>query len=670
MRPAAGWWRQRVTAVLMILVQVVALEYMLFGFEWFPVVLAVLALAGLPGTVRVKLSRRATAAAAAILALFVWYGTQSFLFSQRLPVLPFLPGASYPLGWYLLTAEVGLLFLRTRDDRLPVYFPVMGVAVMAYAGLSGRHGSLDPVYHAASLGFIVLMLLFFKQPEARARQPLPGGVKWRGYLAQGMLVLAAFAVAVSLSTAIGVYRTGIDLAVFNLLGGMVNKSSVGFSTKTRLGSIGFWSSQEGEAVALRVDSHRAPGYLRGRAYDWYQDGKWSVTVEEVFLPEVDAGEGPQTDLPLFQVRDSRPPYQPLRVLPAASFEGCLFAPLETCFVGFAGDTPTGDGIGNLRVSGPAAGSFYEVFTAPVVRENLKEPLRTKATALAPDLDPQIGELAGRLFAGCDTTLEKIAATTGYFQSNYRYNLGIDIPENRDPLAYFLLEQPPAHCEYFASGAAVLLRLGGVPARYVTGFVAAERNGIGAYWIARNKDAHAWVEAWDDEARRWMTVEATVAEGLPGHHGGDRGLFAQLKDYAGYLRQRVKAFIASGIWKRKPRLPVAWVGAGAGLALLIVLTYVVRKRVGASRKRPVQKPELRALLRLRKQADRKVRRCGFVRGADETIYAFATRLSSADHPRAATLRRAAEWYRLYNVIRFRYSAASGKVDELKNGLAEL
>ncbi len=60
---------------------------------------------------------------------------------------------------------------------------------------------------------------------------------------------------------------------------------------------------------------------------------------------------------------------------------------------------------------------------------------------------------------------------------------------------------------------MLLRLGGVPARYVTGYVPSESHS-GGEWLARRKDGHAWVEAYDRQTHQWVRVEATPSSGLP------------------------------------------------------------------------------------------------------------------------------------------------------------
>ncbi len=78
----------------------------------------------------------------------------------------------------------------------------------------------------------------------------------------------------------------------------------------------------------------------------------------------------------------------------------------------------------------------------------------------------------------------------------------------DPVKYFLTEQRSAHCELFASATALILRGAGVPTRYVTGIICNEPHPSGKYFIARYGNAHAWVEAYDRQNKRWVMVDTT------------------------------------------------------------------------------------------------------------------------------------------------------------------
>ena len=57
--------------------------------------------------------------------------------------------------------------------------------------------------------------------------------------------------------------------------------------------------------------------------------------------------------------------------------------------------------------------------------------------------------------------------------------------------------------------ALLLRMGGIPARVVTGFSPGGYSKRKQAWIVRDTDAHSWVEAWFDDYG-WVTFDPTPA----------------------------------------------------------------------------------------------------------------------------------------------------------------
>ena len=71
--------------------------------------------------------------------------------------------------------------------------------------------------------------------------------------------------------------------------------------------------------------------------------------------------------------------------------------------------------------------------------------------------------------------------------------------------------------------ALLLRMGGIPTRVVTGFSPGGYSKSKRAWIVRDTDAHSWVEAWFDEWG-WVTFDPTPA-GTPGALA-DRGARAR------------------------------------------------------------------------------------------------------------------------------------------------
>jgi hypothetical protein len=277
------------------------------------------------------------------------------------------------------------------------------------------------------------------------------------------------------------------------------------------------------------------------------------------------------------------------------------------------------------------------------------------TQLPKSVDPEVGNLAAKLFEGCQTNSERINAVEDYFHANYTYRLGIQVPGDDDPLTWFLLEKPPAHCEFFAGGAAILLRLGNVPCRYVTGFVAAERNSWGGYWVARNKDAHAWVEAWDED-RGWVTVEATPGQGIPTgkDQAGTWPFWESLLDRVTMLR----VLIAQGALPRLVDEMLAGLvnvrGLSIVLGVLLLLLYLRRLRSRRSREAHLDDPQIIALHRLLEHMDERLRKRKLTRSAGETLHAFARRLTISGKVNGEPL---ADWYRSYAEVRY-----SGRTDQ--------
>ena len=268
-----------------------------------------------------------------------------------------------------------------------------------------------------------------------------------------------------------------------------------------------------------------------------------------------------------------------------------------------------------------------------------------------------------------TPQEKILAVQNYFHQNYKYEIGIKVPPGEDALTWFLLEQPNAHCEFFASGAALLLRLSNVPCRYVTGFVPGEYNPVGGYWIARYRDAHAWVEAWIPE-KGWVTVEATVAEGVPGNEAPAKSYlwdtislkFLQFQNWFSTLAldKKFSALLDStfsGFRFLLTTLP--------GIILLFLLIGIIGAIYSATKKRGAvrnRNPVIEKMQRLLQRMDQKLENSGLKRSASETLICFAERIEQSELKNALA---AAEWYRFYSHTRYAKHPDKESIQQLKS-----
>jgi transglutaminase-like putative cysteine protease len=78
------------------------------------------------------------------------------------------------------------------------------------------------------------------------------------------------------------------------------------------------------------------------------------------------------------------------------------------------------------------------------------------------------------------------------RGGYTYNQ--NPPVSTFPLLNFLFKDKRGYCQQFSGAMAMLLRMGGVPARVATGFATGTRTAANE-WTVSDIDAHAWVEAW-------------------------------------------------------------------------------------------------------------------------------------------------------------------------------
>jgi hypothetical protein len=216
--------------------------------------------------------------------------------------------------------------------------------------------------------------------------------------------------------------------------------------------------------------------------------------------------------------------------------------------------------------------------------------RAASLGLPARLDPRLRVLAATLATDAASDRARLDNTVAWLQDNFTYRLDVGEFETADPLAEFLFEKKEGYCEYFASAAAVLLRLQGIPARYVKGFSVGPHNlvegafGVSDHYLVRDSDAHAWVEAYV-RGEGWVEADPTPADGFAVVHERTLGwldsfvealrvhaaeLWARLmhEGLAGLLGALTAAVgaVVEGLWRH----PVAT--GVAGFTLLLALGW--------------------------------------------------------------------------------------------------
>jgi transglutaminase-like putative cysteine protease len=129
---------------------------------------------------------------------------------------------------------------------------------------------------------------------------------------------------------------------------------------------------------------------------------------------------------------------------------------------------------------------------------LPDDVTARTRKLAEDLAREPGSESGLM-----------SETLRFFrEQSFRYTLSPPVLLG-NPVDEFLFETRAGFCEHYAAAFVILMRLNGLPARVVTGYLGGELNPHNDQWIVRQSDAHAWAEVWL-EGRGWQRVDPTAA----------------------------------------------------------------------------------------------------------------------------------------------------------------
>ncbi|MBW2457558.1 MAG: DUF3488 domain-containing protein, partial [Deltaproteobacteria bacterium] len=489
------------------------------------------------------------------------------------------------------------------------------VAVSACGGTRSAH-----LYLPAVLLFI-LFALWVRRHDDGGRAPL-GKLRPVALWAGALLFILAGGVA-----------TGTALGLPRLQGWVITQASrymlprTGFSDYLRLGTMR--GMLQSDRKVLRV-SGPSPDHLRGIVYSRYLGGRWSVAPDHETVPVQTPFElEPTADRVTLEVLDDHPRR--------------YFLPLE------ATQVAVDSGVARLDPT---------TVLAPVPAEPAEtiwyrtEGERSYALAAPGDGDVAMPEavraavapLARRWTAGAADRAAVLAALEQHLQTEFAYTLEVEMSGRRDPVVQFLLEQRRGHCEYFASAMALLSRSLGIPARVVAGYRVTERNELGDYYIVRERNAHAWVEAWVP-GQGWRTFDPTPPTELLASSTTSTPLGAALVDLAG---RGWRLFLD---WLDR-RTPQEMLAPPAVFGLLLLLVRWLRSRAERRRQlggRTGSDPPLPCLADL----SQALGLWGIVRGASETLEQLAHRLSETRLPEeragdAATLLRRYAAHRYGNV----------------------
>jgi len=230
------------------------------------------------------------------------------------------------------------------------------------------------------------------------------------------------------------------------------------------------------------------------------------------------------------------------------------------------------------------GGFVTPGTLPEADDKARyEAVDTSAYLRLPrNLDPRIVELGASL-----RTLpveERVRRLRAFFDG-FHYTLEEKSGSSDIPLRNFLFEHHAGHCEYFATGYALLLRAAGIPSRVVAGFQGGAYDSDADLILFTGANAHAWVE-WFDPRVGWATDDVTPVAGRSGIPlSGTALVIDQLRrfwdnkivDFSFSDQQRSLTSIGR-LWRRHRSLLFVALGILSAIACVVFWPWRKRERL--------------------------------------------------------------------------------------------
>ncbi len=448
--------------------------------------------------------------------------------------------------------------------------------------------AMQPVALIASVTTVLLAAAL------RERSGLKSGI---GRLLVPMLTLGLLGFTLASTAKWSETRLARYLNIFAI----VPASGIRFPPTSTLNSLQQWGGSD--IVVLRVYGDEPPSYLVGRTFSEFDERQtwiWKPTKKEVRSSQtVTLYDGQKLSYYPSLPNSGQPQTSPVLVeFPDGGSGFTFYAPRN--FAGLATDVSQmhqySDGMWQVLARESFSGT-YRLFPNSNGWENPNrpEPLspqeRQKCLELPASLTPEVFLQAKEIAGSYSEPEEKARRITTYFQTQFTYGYDFPFKSSETALEEFLQKRPPAHCEFFATAAALMLRAQGVPTRYINGFVVQERSLDGTYCVIRLKHAHAWVEVYLAD-QGWVIFDPTPPGTLD--EPDTRGpFFSAFVEWASNLWRKliswfrlspfdmidsVRRFLTS-------RSPTEWLGV---IGVLVSLWGMRRWWIS----RRVQKPQIR------------------------------------------------------------------------------
>ena len=214
---------------------------------------------------------------------------------------------------------------------------------------------------------------------------------------------------------------------------------------------------------------------------------------------------------------------------------------------FALDHPIKTARGAMLARGDYLWSFqpirksrqYEVVSSESTAHDISAKERSDALEVPAAISPAVRDLAYSWTVRNHDARGVVTSALQFFRTQgFGYSL---TPGEYHNLDEFLFRGRVGFCEHYATSFATLMRLAGIPARVVVGYLGGEYNDLGHFFLVRQADAHAWCEIWLPE-NGWTRVDPTAAV-APGRASLDLTTYLETRSVSGQMGAGRNALIA-------------------------------------------------------------------------------------------------------------------------------
>ena len=242
------------------------------------------------------------------------------------------------------------------------------------------------------------------------------------------------------------------------------------------------------------------------------------------------------------------------------------------------------------------------------------------TKLPPDIPERVYKLAKEITSKRTSDYDKASAIEQFFhRENFKYsNQPARLPEGMDYNDFFLFENRKGVCLHFASAMVILARACGLPARYVEGYVADEKDPETGLYLVREKDGHAFPEVYI-AGYGWMVFEPTISA-----DESDNVLFEFMSGFGNNFTNfaaSLSSFVNSlPMWLKMSFIPVL------ALIILLMIYYSIRIRERIWRKHLLKSGSDKSLEQIFKRITVLLKKINFDMKKYETPSVYSVRIS--------------------------------------------